>query len=241
MHEEINLNKILLIDIETVPQKEHLHQIPFHLQELWAEKTKYQRKDEFTPEQFYKRAAIWAEFGKIICISVGFFYNDKGKHHLRVGSYFGDDEVKLLKDFQQLLSTRKSDIILCAHNGKEFDFPFLCRRMLINGIQLPIQLQLSKKKPWEINHIDTMDLWKFGDHKNYTSLSLLATVLDIPTPKDEIDGSSVYEIYYQHRDLHRIANYCQKDVITVAQILLRFKGLDAISSECITLVSPCST
>lgn len=108
--------------------------------------------------------------------------------------------------------------------------------MLINGLKIPKVLQLSGKKPWEINHLDTMELWKFGDHKHFTSLNLLAAIFDLPTPKGDLDGSKVREVYYQQKDLNRIARYCENDVITLAQVLLRFKGLPIIPSENITLV-----
>jgi DNA polymerase elongation subunit (family B) len=239
MLKEINLNKVFVIDIETVPQYEHFNELPLQLQELWEQKTRLQRKEEFTAAEFYESAGVWAEFGKVICISVGFFYHHNGRQHFRIGSYFGHDETAVLTSFATLLNEQKADLLLCAHNGKEFDFPYLCRRMLIKGIQIPLQLQLAGKKPWEVHHLDTLELWKFGDYKNYTSLNLLAAVLNIPTPKDDIDGSKVKSVYYEEKNLKRIVTYCQKDVITTAQILLRFKGLDAISEEYITLVSPC--
>lgn len=237
MLKEVNLNKVFVIDIETVPQYEHFDQLPPHFQELWEHRTRLQRGTDFTPAEFYERAGIWAEFGKIICISVGFFYLNNGRQHFRIGSHFGHDEVEVLTGFANLLKAQKADLLLCAHNGKEFDFPYLCRRMLIKGIEIPHQLQLAGKRPWEINHLDTMELWKFGDYKNYTSLNLLAAVLNIPTPKDDIDGSMVKRVYYEEKNLQRIVTYCQKDVLTTAQILLRFKGLDAISEDYITLVS----
>jgi 3'-5' exonuclease len=237
MLNEINLNKVFIVDIETVPLYESFNQMPAPFQELWDQKTKLQRKNEFTAAEFYERAGIWAEFGKIICISIGFFINRNGRQNLQVESYYGHDETSVLSNFTQFLSEQKADIQLCAHNGKEFDFPYLCRRILINGINIPIQLQIAGKKPWEINHIDTMELWKFGDFKNYTSLNLLSNVFNIPTPKDDIDGSMVRENYYCDRNLPRIVSYCEKDVITTAQILLRFKGLETIPSECINLVT----
>ncbi len=236
MLKEVNLNKVFIIDIETVPQFEHFEQMPQHFQELWENKTRNQRKEEFTAAEFYERAGIWAEFGKIICISIGFFYNQNGVQHLRIGSHFGNDEKEILDSFSQLLQKQPPNLLLCAHNGKEFDFPYLCRRMLVKGIEIPHQLQIAGKRPWEINHLDTMELWKFGDYKNYTSLNLLAAIFDIPTPKDDIDGSMVKKVYYEEKDLQRIVNYCQKDVITTAQILLHFKGLPTIPSEYITLV-----
>lgn len=239
MLNQINLNKVFVIDIETVPQYEHFENLSPALQELWEHKTRHQRKVEQSPSEFYERAGILAEFGKIICISIGFFHQVDGLQHFRVSSFYGDDEVEILKNFAALLKKQPKDQLLCAHNGKEFDFPYLCRRMLINGIAIPTQLQVAGKKPWEINHLDTMELWKFGDYKNYTSLNLLATVLNIATPKDDIDGSMVKKVYYEEKNLQRIVTYCQKDVITTAQILLRFKGLSSISSENITLVTSC--
>jgi hypothetical protein len=236
MLKDVNLDKVFVIDIETVPLYQFFEEMPLQMQALWDTKTQFLRKDDKTPSDFYERAGIWAEFGKIICISVGLFHTLKDKLHFRVNSYFGHNEAELLTQFNKLLSQQPKDLVLCAHNGKEFDFPYLCRRMLVNGIEIPAHLQIAGKKPWEINHIDTMELWKFGDYKNYTSLNLLAAIFNIPTPKDDIDGSMVKDVYYQENDLQRIVTYCQKDVITTAQILLRFKGLAAIPSDKIAIV-----
>lgn len=179
-------------------------------------------KDE-EPENNYKRAGIYAEFGKIICISAGYFTKE---NTFRIKSFSGENEKKLLQEFahavQQFCSSQGK--LLCAHNGKEFDFPFIARRLLINGIALPDVLDIAGKKPWEVQHLDTMELWKFGDYKSYTTLALLAHVFDIPTPKDDIDGSQVGDVYWKERDLQRIVEYCQKDVLTIAQIILKFKG-----------------
>ena len=233
MLEQLNLQNILVLDIETVPQYATFEEVPVHFQKLWDQKTFYQRKKQETPSEFYERAGIWAEFGKIICISVGIFKNDQT---FRVKSYYSHDESELLKEFNQLLSNQPQQLILCAHNGKEFDFPYICRRMLINGLNIPSQLNIIGKKPWESNHIDTMELWKFGDYKNYTSLNLLAAIFDIPTPKDDIDGSQVGGVYWVENDLERIKTYCQKDVITTARLLQKFKGLPPLNDEQITLV-----
>ena len=170
------------------------------------------------------------------CISIGIFNKEQQQTGLRIKSFASEDEIELLKEFSILLSKQSANLILCAHNGKEFDFPYLCRRMLINGLPIPTQLQVSGKKPWEVNHLDTLDLWKFGDYKNYTSLDLLAAVFGIPTPKDDIHGSDVHWVYWQERDLSRIKTYCQKDVLTTAQLLLRFKGLSLIPEELITII-----
>lgn len=222
MLNNIQLHHILFLDIETVPLYEDFNQLPDVEKELFASKTAYQRKDEFTPEQFYDRAGIWAEFGKIVCISLGYFVNDNKNRQFRVTSFSGK-EAKLLQEFKQLLDNHFSTLayLLCAHNGKEFDYPFIARRMLINGIQLPEKLNLFRKKPWEIPHLDTLDLWKFGDYKHYTSLKLLTHVLGIPSPKDDIDGSQVRMVYYKEKDIDRIITYCEKDTIAVAQIILR--------------------
>jgi DNA polymerase elongation subunit (family B) len=233
MLNEINLQQLLLIDIETVPQYAEFSEVPDKLKILWDKKTFYQRKHEETAEDFYERAGIWAEFGKIVCISVAVFKTD---HHLKVKSFCCDEEYNLLQDFIKLLNSKPGNLILCAHNGKEFDFPYLCRRILINNLQIPKQLNIAGKKPWEINHVDTLELWKFGDYKNYTSLDLLAAIFDIPTPKDDIDGSEVRQVYWKEKDLKRISTYCQKDVITMARLLQKFKGLEILSDEQIIIV-----
>lgn len=224
MLNKLNLQNILFLDIETVPEVELFADLSPEMQELYALKTQYQRKDEFTPEEFYHRAGIWAEFGKIICISVGYFVERKGESQLRITSFYGDNEFKLLQDFKNLLDTHFNhpNHLLCAHNGKEFDFPYIARRMIINRVDLPNKLNLFGKKPWEIPHLDTMDLWKFGDYKHYTSLKLLTTILGIPSPKQDIDGSEVANVYYQEKNLSRIVEYCERDTVAVAQLLLRF-------------------
>lgn len=233
MLSQLDLKSILVLDIETVPQYQYFNELPSHLQKLWDLKTTYQRKNQETAEEFYGRAGIWAEFGKIVCISVGIFANNK---NLRIKSFHNHNESDLLIEFNQLLNNQPSNMILCAHNGKEFDFPYLCRRMLIDGLEIPNQLNIVGKKPWEINHLDTMELWKFGDYKNFTSLNLLAAIFNIPTPKDDIDGSMVGYVYWFENDLERIKTYCQKDVITTARLIQRFKGLPFTNDDEITFV-----
>ncbi|NII83329.1 MULTISPECIES: 3'-5' exonuclease [unclassified Pedobacter] len=237
MLKTLDLNQVMVIDIETVPQYQSFQDVPPHFQELWEQKTHYQRNSDQTAEEFYEKAGIMAEFGKIICISMGIFSIQGKSCSLRIKSIFGDDEKEILLKFSALLSKQALALMFCAHNGKEFDFPYLCRRLLVNGIEIPVQLQLSGKKPWEVNHIDTMELWKFGDYKHFTSLNLLAAILDIPTPKDDINGAQVRQVYYEEKNLDRIVTYCQKDVITTAQVLLKFKGMDIISAENITIVT----
>ena len=227
----VHLENILCLDIETVPEVQHYSELDETKQALWELKSQYQRKDEFTAEEFYERAGIWAEFGKIICISVGYFTFKGDLRKFRTTSFYGE-EIKILKDFKNLLISHFSQTkhLLCAHNGKEFDFPYIARRMIINNLELPNKLNLFGKKPWEVPHLDTMDLWKFGDYKNYTSLKLLTHVLNIPSPKDDIDGSDVYRVFYKEKDMDRIITDCEKVTVAVAQIFLRLRG-DAILSE----------
>ncbi len=238
MLENIDLQQVLVLDIETVPQYPSFKELPADYQQLWDQKTRFQRRDGETAAEFYSRGGILAEFGKIICISVGIFSKKTETLSLRVKSFFGDEEKDVIQSFIDLLNKQPDSLILCAHNGKEFDFPYLCRRMLINGQQIPVQLNIHGKKPWEIMHLDTMDLWKFGDYKNYTSLNLLAAVFNIPSPKDDIDGSMVHKVYWEENDIERIRIYCEKDVITTAQILLKFKSLPALTLDHITIVEP---
>lgn len=232
MLDNLDWYNLMVIDIETVPQYSSYDQVPEHFQKLWEKKTTYQRKEE-TAEDFYRNAGIQAEFGKIICISVGMFTKDGG---FRVKSFSSHHEAELLTSFAGMLAKRPRNLVLCGHNAKEFDFPYICRRMLVNGIQLPSQLQIAGKKPWEIAHLDTMELWKFGDYKNFTSLNLMAAIFNIPTPKDDIDGSMVGSVYWVDNELQRICTYCQKDVVATAQLLKRLNGEDLIDEELITIV-----
>ena len=227
MNLDINLENVLFLDIETVPQNENWNEVSETNQKLFEQKTSYQRKEEFTSEEFYDRAGIWAEFGKIICISVGYFTSNQNERQLRIKSFYGDDEKKiLLLEFKELLDSHfnKKQHLLCAHNGKEFDFPFIARRMIVNQVVLPKKLNLFGKKPWEIPHLDTMEMWKFGDYKHYSSLKLLTSILGIPSPKDDIDGSEVGAVYYKEKNLDRIVNYCEKDTVAIAQLVLRFNN-----------------
>lgn len=225
MIDKIPLEDILFLDIETVPESDNFSKLNEVTKLLWEEKTHYQRKDDFTPEAFYDKAGIWAEFGKIICISVGYFKINSGLKKFRVTSFYGE-EKQILLDFKNLLQSHfnHSKHKLCGHNSKEFDIPFIARRMIIHNIKPPDKLNLFGKKPWEIPHLDTMDLWKFGDYKHFTSLKLLTHVLGIPTPKDDISGDKVRQVYYEENNLDRIVSYCEKDTIAVAQLLLKLQN-----------------
>ena len=228
---KIQLEHILFLDIETVPEHASFGALEQEKQQLWEQKTKYQRKEEFSAEDFYDRAGIWAEFGKIICISVGYFTFKGDLRTFRVTTFHGE-EKELLVAFKNLLNPHfnQTKHLLRAHNGKEFDFPYIARRMLIHGITLPYKLDLFGKKPWEVPHLDTMELWKFGDYKHFTSLKLMAHVLGIPSPKEDMDGSMVREVYYDDNNLDRIITYCELDVITTAQVFLRLRN-DALLSD----------
>jgi DNA polymerase elongation subunit (family B) len=232
MIEKLRLDHILFLDIETVPEHEHYHALDAELQELWESKTQYQRKDEIDPETFYERAGIWAEFGKIVCISVGYFTLKGDIRNFRVTSFFGE-EKKILLDFANLLNNHfgQAQHLLCGHNAKEFDIPFIARRMIIHQVALPAKLNLFGKKPWEIPHLDTLELWKFGDYKHFTSLKLLTKILGIPSPKGDIDGSQVAQVYYVEKDIDRIVTYCEKDTIAVAQLFLRFRREDLLIED----------
>lgn len=237
----VPLDSLLLIDIETVAQYNDFNSVPLLWKELWIGKIARLLTEDETPESFYpKRAAIMAEFGKIICISAGYFTNDNSKINLRVKSFYGHDEATLLKtvvaSFNQWQSNKKV-ACFCGHNIREFDIPYLCRRMLVNNISIPAYLDFQSMKPWETNIIDTMQLWKFGDFKNYTSLNLLAACMNVPSPKEDIDGSQVGEVYWKQNDVERIAAYCQKDVITVAQLILRFKQMPLLKEDDIIIAT----
>jgi 3'-5' exonuclease len=233
MLSEIDIHEVLFLDIETTPQSASFKNLPEKTQALWEKKSSYFRKEGQEPEAVYEKAGIYAEFGKIICISVGLITKDKKPYGIRIRSYAGKDEKKLLVDFAAMLEkyAGKKEIYLCAHNGMEFDFPYIARRMLINGIKLPVLLDSAGKKPWEIKHLDTLELWKFGDYKHYTSLDLLTTIFNIPSPKSDMDGSMVADVFWNKDDLKRIAEYCQNDVLAIAQLLLRYKGMDLIPEE----------
>lgn len=235
----MNFNNILFLDIETVSQYETYNHLPEDWKELWDLKAgiiNRNREDE-SSETAYPRASIYAEFGKIICISCGYIQGSGPEKKLLVKSFGGHEEKKILAEFADMLKGwgGQAEKFLCAHNGKEFDYPYICRRMIINGIEIPEILKISGRKPWEVRHLDTMELWKFGDYKSYTSLKLLAKVLGIPSPKDDIDGSMVNTVYWNEKDLDRIVEYCQKDVVTLAQVLLRFHCQPLVKTENISI------
>jgi 3'-5' exonuclease len=226
---------ILFIDIETVSEQPEFGLLSEGMQHEWGRKAKLIKYGSDGPpdpaEAFSERAGIYSEFAKIVCISFGSIVRQDGIWKMRLKSFADDDERRILRDFSDLLVKMVSvfrEVRFCGHNIKEFDIPFICRRMVINGVPLPPALQLSGKKPWEITHLDTMEMWKFGDNKNFTSLSLLAQVLGIPSPKGDIDGSQVGRVYWEDKDLPRISAYCTRDVLTSAKVYLKLKGISDV-------------
>jgi uncharacterized protein YprB with RNaseH-like and TPR domain len=235
----MTFNNILFLDIETAPQTERLAELPEVLRDIWLEKMQVSklRMPEKFPENlsdeeiFFKNAGIYSEFSRIICISVGSFYRKNGETFFLVKSFFGDDEKQILQDFSTLLNKfmKTGEYFVCGHNIKEFDIPFICRRLLINDLPVPKSINAAGKKPWETAFIDTLELWRFGDYKNYTSLKLLTAVLGLPTPKDDIDGSQVAGVYYGEKDIKRIVLYCQKDVVACARLYQCFNSQKIIA------------
>ncbi len=238
--DSIHFHKTLIIDIETVPQHYVWEKVAEGLKAHWLQKMNVLRlKDEekAEPEQIYKeRAGIYSEFGKIVCIGMGYVHQQEGRTIIRLKSLAADDEHQLLMEFANLvaqLEQQNGDLHFCGHNIREFDIPYICRRMLINGIDLPASLNISGLKPWQVNHHDTLELWRFGDYKNYTSLDLLAQILNVPSSKSDIDGSEVASVYWEEGDLKRIEQYCLRDVYTTALVYLKLKGWKADLPEAV--------
>ena len=239
MLDNVKIEDILFIDIETVPAVADFNLLDDTMKVLWEKKSKQIRTEEQSAEEAYEKAGIYSEFGKIICISAGLMV-EKNPWTLRLKSFYGDDEKLILEDFSAMLTKfakPPKEALLCAHNGKEFDYPYIARRMIINKVKIPALLDNAGKKPWEVKLLDTMELWKFGDYKSYTSLDLLTTILGIPTPKDDIDGSMVAGMYFVEKDIERIVTYCEKDVVAVAQTLLRFMNKPLIEADRIESVT----
>ncbi|MFT4601120.1 MAG: DNA polymerase elongation subunit (family B) [Arenicella sp.] len=232
--QKIDLEKILFLDIETVPAVYNFSDLDKKSADLYLSKNKYiQDRDGLSNDEIYEKAGVFAEFGKIVCISCGLVADKSSGKEIRLKSFYGDDEKQLLQDFADMLTNHYNSPqhILCGHNAKEFDFPYIARRMLINGVSLPDTLDIAGKKPWEISHLDTMELWKFGDYKHYTSLSLLCNLFEIPTPKDDISGADVGRVYWEEKDLERIVAYCHKDVVALIQVFLKMRNEGLVKEE----------
>jgi predicted PolB exonuclease-like 3'-5' exonuclease len=230
----MKLTNILFLDIETATEYPTYAQLPAEKKLLWDEKAQSLKQSETdTPEQLYEKAGLFAEFGKIVCISMGIVYNNSNGRFIKVKSFYGNDERNILIAFADFLhrNFNTAEKSLCAHNGKGFDYPYICRRMLINRINLPTVLDIRGKKPWEIQLHDTLEIWKFGDYKGAASLKLLAGVFGIPSPKDDIDGSMVSNVFWVDQNYERIATYCQKDIITLAQVFLCMQNEQLLDME----------
>lgn len=230
-----NLKHILFLDIETVPQVADYNQLNERGKVLWEKKSAFFRNNNQEAADVYQRAGIYAEFGKIVCISVGVLSGAEDAYQVKVKSFADVDEQKLLRDFIELLQSmeKKRPVILCAHNGKEFDFPYISRRLLVNALPLPSCLNNAGKKPWEIQHLDTLEMWKFGDYKHYTSLDLLTHIFNIPSPKEDIDGSMVAGVFYEEKNLPKIVKYCENDVVAIVQLLMRYVNKPLVKAEMI--------
>ena len=241
MNDQLLLENFLVIDIETVSVNKDFDTLEKHWQYLWGEKVSRLLPENTTLADYYlQRAGVMAEFAKVICISIGYFKKQEGGLQFRIKSFFEAQELDLLQHFVQdvkQFGEGRKNWIFAGHNLKEFDIPFLCRRLIVNGLAIPSFLDFQNRKPWETNLVDTFQFWRFGDYKNYTSLQLLAAVLNIPSPKDDIDGSQVGHVYWVEKDLQRIVVYCQKDIITVANILLRFKNQPLLEAGQVVFVS----
>lgn len=233
---------ILFLDIETVSAKSGYQELDDDWQALWNKKAAHLGQNEMKSAEalYYEKAGIFAEFGKIIAIAVGLIHTDEDNNNqIRIKCYYGHEENALLADFGTMIQQGfdPSKLYLCAHNGKEFDFPYISRRMLVNSISLPAVLDTGGKKPWEVHHLDTMELWKFGDRKNFTSLDLLAKLFGIKSSKTEdIDGSMVNHVYYEENDIEKIAKYCQRDVAVLAQLYMKLNGLPLVAENNITFL-----
>ncbi len=228
MLRNLNIEEILFLDIETVPLAPEYKELTEKWKKLWEHKMQYQIDNGEPAEELYDRAGIYAEFGRIVCISAGYVIQKDGAPWFRVKSFCDENEKALIQNFFDALGkfAKVGKRRLCAHNGQEFDFPYISRRALVNNLDLPKILDIAGAKPWEVKDvlIDTLQLWKFGDYKHYTSLSLLCELFNIPTPKDDIDGSQVAKVYWEDKDVDRIKTYCEKDTLAVANLLLKYKG-----------------
>lgn len=228
------LKDILFLDIETVGCADQYHKLNERLKVQWARKANFLKREEGQTDEdlFHERAGIYAEFGKIVVIAVGIYAENEKRELILRTKYFADhDERKLLSDFRIMLEKMGPATRLCAHNGKEFDFPYMCRRMLVNDLPLPSVLNMTGKKPWEVAHLDTMEMWKFGDYKHYTSLDLLLAIFNITSSKGVMDGSMVSKVYYQEGALDKISEYCVGDVVAIAQLYLKMKGMGTILQQ----------
>ncbi len=244
--EQIKIEDLIVIDIETASAATDYNKLDDNWKKLWEQKVSRILPENTSAAEFYlQRAGVMAEFSKIICISIGYFVREQ-QLKIRIKSFYGDDEKKLLNEFLNTVNkieTFNSKWCFAGHNIKEFDIPFICRRLLVNNIRIPSYLNFQAMKPWETNIVDTFQYWRFGDYKNFTSLNLLAAAMGVPSSKIDIDGSMVGELYHntdaeqRFKNMQRIVKYCQKDVVTTANIILRFKNISLVHENDVEIVS----
>lgn len=225
------IQDVLFLDIETVPLYAEYDELEGMEKYLWDRTARYINTEEETDSETYAQAGVYAEFGRIVCICVGNIGIDNECEFLKLRCFYNDDERNLLLEFKSFLQKLNTATILCAHNGKAFDFPFICRRMLINGIELPEIFVNSENKSSELQHLDTLEFWKFGDYQHFTSLEHLAHLFKLESSKKDIDRGSVQKVYYSQNDPQKIVDYCFNDVVTIAQLLLRFNNQNTIRTE----------
>lgn len=231
------LRNVLFVDVETASAASDYHELEIRMQRLWDKKSLiYSAEGNYsTPELYYNKASLHAEFGKIIVISAAYFYlNDKQDLCLRVKAFDAPDERTLLEDFVELLKQKHFNskaLRLCAHNGKDFDFPYLSRRMLVNNIEIPDALDIMGKKPWEIQHLDTMDIWRFGERRETVSLETLAAIFGLPDYTAEMNNNQINDVYYKEKNLEKIASFSKKDVSITAQVYLKLNNIPLIDEQ----------
>lgn len=231
------LQELIFIDIETVSQTPNYNDNSEEIKKIWQKKMRYEVERSQLPEEelYQQKAAIFAEFGKIICISVGMW--SQAEQTLKIKSFYGKQEHELLSSFIAFCQKLKSKkYMFCGHNIKEFDIPYICRRLLINDFKIPEILDFQNKKPWDVQMIDTLQFWKFGDYKHYVSLDTLTTIFNVPSPKEEIDGSQVGKVYWIENNLEKIVAYCQRDVEAVAQLFLKLNQNELLSPSQIQII-----
>lgn len=239
------------VDTETIPGYKDFNDMPEELARMYERKFGHElanndpdKFDNFE-DHYRARAALYPEFGKIVCLVIGvIFVDDKDKQEkLKLKTLCGRHEDKLLAEAAPIIDKFDS---LVGHNSKEFDFPYLCKRFYVHGIQLPQILNIAGKKPWEVSLIDTMELWRFGSFKGSTSLELFAHCLGLPSPKQDMTGADVAKVYYEMFDhmkdgelpfeaesaaIQKIGKYCQGDVVTLANCYRKLKYQSVIASE----------
>ena len=228
-----DIHKLLFVDIETVGVDEDLdslHHTNPKLSKVWEEtgwdyfKRKYSEDSELSSNQmFVKRAALLPEFGKIVCISVGFIVPSG---ETKLDSFYGDEKNILISTSELLNRVDKLGFVICGHNVKNFDLPYIAKRMLINNIPVPKILPNYTIKPWESRVLDTKEVWGFNSFGGLSSLNLVCTSLGLETSKEgEVNGSNMHKYYYDSNNIEKIKNYCEEDVKCTINLVKKLKKL----------------